>query len=256
MILRAGTIAMMCSIASAAFAAETPLTLYLAGQYSQAEAAGVAENDAQGLAIAARAALADESMRDEPCLDCVRHAEDLSRRAIAADPKLPEGHIYLAAAFGLEARIIGEFAAQSKGIASRAKKELDAALESDPNDPWTLAALGSWNIEVVKNAGSTLASWLFGASVETGEDDFAKAFALDPNNLVLRYQYALTLAAYDLSERQQSIEEALSRAVAGTPHSAYETFVQERAKQLLNGLQKGDVSDVERLVRHDQGYPA
>ena len=159
---------------SPACAKETPLAFFLAGHFAQAEAAGLAQNNAEGLAIAARAVLADDMMRDQPCLECLKHAEDISRHAIAADPKLPEAHIYLAAAIGYEARIIGDFAAQSRGFADEAKQQLDAALASDPNDPWALAALGSWHIEIVRNAGTTLANWLFGAKFATGQDYYER----------------------------------------------------------------------------------
>jgi hypothetical protein len=239
-----------------AFAVETPLSLYLAGQFSQAEAAGVAQNDSQGLAIAARAALADDMMRDEPCLDCLKRAEDLARRAIAADPKVPEGHIYLAAAIGYEARIIGTLAAQSKGYANEAKRELDAALASDPNNPWALAAMGSWHIEIVRNGGATLARWIFGARLQSGQDYYSKAFAAAPGNLVIRYQYALALAGYDLPEYQKDVEASLARALACQPASAYETFTRNRARELLDALKRGDATAAARLVRHDEGYPS
>ena len=239
-----------------ASAADTPLSLYQTGQFAQAEAAGVAQNDSEGLAIAARAVLAEEMMRDQPCLDCLRHAEDLARRAIAADPKVPEGHIYLAAAIGYESRIIGNLAAQSKGYANEAKQELDAALASDPNDAWALAALGSWHIEIVRSAGPTLARWLFGARFDSGRDYYSKAFAAEPGNLVIRYQYALTLAAYDLGDYQKDVETELSRAVTCPSNSTYETFAKSRARELLDTLKRGDTAAAQRLVRHDQGYPS
>ena len=239
-----------------AFAAETPLSLYKAGQFTQAEAAGIAENDSEGFAIAARAVMAEEMMRDQPCLDCLRHAEDLARRAIAADPKVPEGHIYLAAAIGYESRIIGNIAAQSKGYADEAKRELDAALASDPNDAWALAALGSWHIEIVRSAGPALARWLFGARFDSGRDYYSKAFAAEPANLVIRYQYALTLAAFNLTDYQKDIESELAHAAAGTSNSAYETFAKNRARELLDTLKRGDTVAAQRLVRHDQGYPS
>lgn len=206
--------------------------------------------------MAARAALADEMMRDEPCLDCLKHAEDLSRRAIAADPNEPEGHIYLAAAIGFEARIIGDFAAQSKGYADEAKRELDEALANDPNDPWALAAMGSWNIEIVHSAGPALARWLFGARVAAGQNDYAKALALAPDNVVIHYQYALALASYDIDAFRGDVESELGRAVACAPKSAYEAFARSRAEELLNALKLGDTDQTERLVRRDQGYPS
>lgn len=239
-----------------AAAAQTPLDLYLAGQFSQAEAAGIAESDAKGFAVAARAALADNAMHDEPCLDCLKRAEDLARRAIAADPKLPEAHVYLAAAIGYEARIIGNIAAQSKGYASQAKRELDAALAIDPNDPWALAALGSWHIEIVRAAGPTLARWLFDAHFEVGQDYYSKAFAAEPGNLVIRYQYALALAAFDLPVYQKEVENELARALTASSSSAYETFAKTRARELLDTLKRGDLAAAQRLVHRDQGYPS
>lgn len=251
----AGAILAIMLASAPARATETPLSLFLAGHFAEAEAAGLAQNDVQGLSIAARAVLADDMMRDEPCLECLKRAEDLSRRAIAADPKPAEAHIYLAAAIGYEARIIGDFAAQAKGYANEAKHQLDAALASDPNDPWALAALGSWHIEIVRSAGPTLARWLFGANFETGQECYAKAFAQAPNNLVLRYQYALTISAYDLATYREEVESQLTRAVAETPSSAYESFVQQRAQQLLDTLHAGDLAEAQRMVKHDRGYP-
>jgi tetratricopeptide (TPR) repeat protein len=236
--------------------AETALSLYKAGQFTQAEAAGIAQNDSAGFAIAARAVLAEAMMREQPCLDCLHHAEDLARRAIAADSKVPEGHIYLAAAIGYESRIIGNLAAQSKGYADEAKRQLDVALASSPNDAWALAALGSWHIEIVRNAGPTLARWLFGARFDSGRDYYAKAFAVEPDNLVIRYQYALTLAAYNLADYRKDVEAELARAVACTSSSAYEIFAKGRARELLETLKRGDMAAVQRLVRHDQGYPS
>ena len=255
--MRGGVVAFLavCLWSFAASAAGTPLDLYLAGQFTQAEAAGVAQNDSQGFAIAARAVLADDMMREQPCLDCLKRAEDLARRAIAADPKLPEGHIYLAAAVGYESRIIGNIAAQSKGYANEARRELDAALATDPNNPWALAAMGSWHIEIVRSAGVTLARWLFGAKFDVGQDYYSKAFAASPGNLVIRYQYALALAAYNLADYQKDIESELAHAAAGTPASTYETFARTRARELLETLKRGDTATAQRLVRRDQGYP-
>jgi tetratricopeptide (TPR) repeat protein len=240
---------------SGAAAAETPLQLFTAGQYARAEAAGIAQNDTAGFAIAARAVLAEDMTRAEPCIDCLKRAEDLSRRAIAGDPKEPEGHIYLAAAMGFRARIIGDIAAQSEGLANKAKTELDAALAADPNDAWALAALGSWHIEIVRGAGPALARWLFGARFATGQDYYAKAFAVAPDNLVLHYQYALALAAYDLPGHRNDVESELERAADATPSSAYETFARNRARELLDTLKHGDETETVRQVRRDQGYP-
>jgi tetratricopeptide (TPR) repeat protein len=239
---------------SAAAAENGALALFVVGKYAQAEKAGVAEGDAVGYAIAARSVLADEMMH-QPCLECLERAEAYARKAIAADPKYPEGHIYLAVTFGYEARIIGMIEARFKGYAEESKQNLDDVIAVEPNNSWALAGLGGWNIEIVRTAGDTLARWTYGASLKTGREYFARAFAVDPNNVVLRYQYALVLGAYDPETYRKDIEDSLARAVAGTPHSEYDKFAQGRAHALLDAVKSSDLTNFSQMVHHDQGYP-
>jgi hypothetical protein len=243
------------SLLACSAAATTPPELYTQGKYDAAKSAGIAQNDAVGFAVAARAALAAEMMREKPCLQCIRDIEDLARRAIAADSKLVDGQLYLAVALGYESRIIGPVAATSKGYATEARHHLDAALASAPDNGWVLAALGGWNIEIVRGGGATLARWMYGASAEDGLADFAKAFQAMPDNIVLRYQYALSLSAFDLTTYRKDVDDALNRASTGKPQTAYEVFAQGRARQLRDTLTKGDLTAYKALVHHDQGYP-
>jgi tetratricopeptide (TPR) repeat protein len=242
------------AICSSAFAS-TPRELYVQGKFAEAEHAALALGTAAGYALAARSELAAEAMRADPCLECLRRAEDFALRAIAADSRLAEGHIEYVIALGYEARLIGVIQAHFKGYANKAKIHIDAALAIDPADPWAWAALGNWNMEIAEHGGPTLARLLYGASVRNGLADFARAFAAAPDNLVLHYQYALALSAYDRNFYHDTIENALTRAVAGTPKTAYETFAQKNAHELLVTWKSGDVQNFDRLVRHDQGYP-
>lgn len=256
-ILAGLALALSASFASAEPAADppTPLQLYVQGRYDQAIDAALRENNATGFALAARSDLAAEMMREDPCLECLQRAAVYAHRAIAADPSKPEGHIYLAATLGYESRIIGNVAARFKGFARTAKNEIDAAIADDPRNAWAWAALGGWNVEIVRGGGRTLARWIYGASVEQGMTDFRKAFALDPANFVLHYQYALTLSGYDRERFRSEITTALQSASAGRPRTAYETFAQGRARALLTALNSGDLAAFDKLVRHDQGYP-
>lgn len=248
-------LAFLLVLSPAAAPAATPFDLYAQGKYEQAVAAGLKQNTAAGFALAARAELAREMMREDPCLECLRRAETDARNAIAADPKEVEARIYLAATLGYEARIEGTVAAKMKGYAEKAKQQVDAAIAIDPKDAWAWAALGGWNIEIVRGGGRALARLLYDASVPDGLESFKKAFALAPQNLVLRYQYALALGGYDRDEYRGAIMSALSTAVSARPQTAYETFAQARAKALLDALNAGDTATFDRLVRHDQGYP-
>lgn len=238
-----------------ALGAESPArAFYVAGQYSDAVVAGEAQGDARGFAVAARAILA-EMVQTHPCLDCARHAERDARRAIALDPKLADGHLLLAASLGAEGRIQGMLVARANGYPDQAKAQIDAALAADPGNCFAIAGEGGWNIEVVRAGGETLARWIYGAKLDTGMADFAKAFACAPDNPALRYQYALALSGLDSARYRGQIEDALTRATTAKPATAFEIFLQGRARELLAALKAGDPDSYARLVRRDQGYP-
>ncbi len=235
-------------------AGDDALGLYQAGKYQQAIAAASAEDGAPGFTLASRAALADAVVR-APCLDCLKRAEALARKAVARDPNLADAHVYLAVSLGYQARITGPVKARLAGDAEQAKSHLDIALAREPQNAWALAALGGWNIEIVRNGGAALAGWLYGANVAAGLDCFARAFRSAPDNIVLRYQYALSLGGYDLSAHRGEIADALARAGSGPAATAYEMFAQARARELLAALKKDDRAAFALLLRRDQGYP-
>ncbi|MBV8976766.1 MAG: hypothetical protein JO261_01525 [Alphaproteobacteria bacterium] len=244
--------AISLAILAAAPLRADPLALYRAGDYEKAAAEGARSSTAPDLVVATRAMLA-QSMVRSPCLDCLKRAAELARRAIATAPGLAEGHVFLAVALGYEARIVGVMQARRNGFPEEAKRELDIALKDDPSNPWGLAALGGWNIEVVRGGGSVLAQWLYGANVEAGRKEFAAAFKVAPDNLVLRYQYALSLGGLDSQTYREDVKDALASAISGKPQTAYEIFAQGRARELLAALD--DRAKFEQLVRRDQGYP-
>jgi tetratricopeptide (TPR) repeat protein len=233
----------------------TPRELYVAGKFTEAEREALALGTAAGYALAARSALAAETMRPEPCLECLRRAEEFALRAIASDPRLVEGHIEYVIAIGYEARLIGMIRAHFKGYAEKAKQHIDAALAVDPGNPWAWAALGNWNIEITQDGGATLARLIYGATAANGFADFNKAIAAAPDSLVLQYHYALALAAYNRNVYRDTIVNALTRAAAGVPKTVYESFAQKCVRELLATWKSGDMQTFDRLVRHDQGYP-
>ena len=240
-----------CAMANAA----TPYELFAQGDFDGAVAAGRAAKTAEGFTIAARAGLAHAAMGDKPCLECVQQAEKDARAAIALDPSYPEAHVYLSGALGYEGRIIGKVDAQLRGYPSTAKHELDTAVAADPKNAKAYAALGGWNIEVVHSGGSFLARAMFGAKLDDGLADFRKAFALAPEDPTIRYQYALVLSGFDPVTYRGEIDGALDKVQVLKAKTAYETFVQGRAKQLQTMLRGNDADATAALVRKFQGYP-
>ena len=230
-------------------------SLYAAGKYDEAMRDGAAANDAYGFAIAARAALADAAMRPQPCLDCLKRGEDFARRAVAADAKQADGHVWLAAALGMEGRIIGMIRARLANMPHDAYLNLLKALQDDPRNAYALAAMGAWNIEIVKAGGAFLARKIYGVSEEDGMAFLDRAVKSAPGNVAVRYQVGLLLAGYKPDIFRARITDELEAAIHDTPQTSYEKFVQGRAAELLALLKRGDADALASKVRFFQGYP-
>ena len=229
---------------------------YRMGDYEGAIATGEAARTGDGLAVAARAAFAEAQLRDMPCQPCLKRVEDLARRSIMLDMNHPDAYVYLAAAMGYEARIIGYVQASLDKYPEITKQAIDHALSVAPNDSWSLATLGGWHFELVRNAGSLLGRTLFGARIVEGEDAFRRSFAADPGNLVVRLQYVLATSAYDLNHYRQQIAGQLAAIAMIQPRTAYEMALKQRAAELQQLLNTGNRAEYLALIRHYQGYPA
>lgn len=229
--------------------------LYAQGRYADAMREGEASGTAAGLAIASRAALADAMIRPKPCLSCLKRGADDARRAIAVDPRVPDGHVWLAASLGYQARIMGIVWAKLEGDPDQAKAQLDAALALDPANAYALAALGGWNAEIVRVGGRYLAREIYDASMAQSLDLFDRAVHAAPNNVAVHYQIALALAAFDTEAYGARVESELGAAVAGPPQTAYEKFIAGRAQELLALMKGGDRDAFAAKLKVFQGYP-
>lgn len=235
--------------------AATALQHYQMGDYQGAIRIGEAANNGPGFAVATRAAFAVANLRDTPCLSCLQQVEALARRSIMLDMTHPDAFVYLAAALGYESRIIGYVRATLENYPEMAKQAIDHALADDPNDAFSLAALGGWHFEIVRNGGSFVARTVYGARIDAGEDAFRRATVADPGNLVIRLQYVFATAAYDLKRYRNQVTEQLAAIAMTEPRTAYETAMKQRAARLQDLLKSGRNADFLALIKKYQGYP-
>ena len=255
-VLRA--IAVIFFVASVpARAADSPaaMAMFEKGDYLAAAKAAADAGGATNLALAARATLADATLRAAPCLECLQNAEALARRAIAADPNNMEGHIHLAVALGYQARIIGPIRARFARFPEQAKEGIETALRLAPNSHWALSAAGGFNIEVVRSGGRLLGSLLDGASIENGVDYFNRAIDADRENPLIKLQYALALTGYDFDARRVEITAVLDACTRDMPGNVYEGAMKERAGRLLALLNENKRDEYLVLARRYQGFP-
>lgn len=232
------------------------MQVYELGEYLAAARAAESEGGAAGLALAARAMLADATLRESPCLICLKQAEQLARRAIKADPDYPEGYIELAAALGYEARFLGLFRAKLGRFGEQAKEAIDMALKLMPDDPWALAAAGGWNIEVVRAGGRVIGGLLYGAYFDDGVAYYRRALAADPGNSVISLQYALALTSYAFEARRIEIMAVLDATVRSDPRDAYADAMRVRAAMLLDLLKRNKREEYLALAGRYLGIPS
>jgi hypothetical protein len=240
--------------ASPAFAADPFFSLYAAGRYDEAVRAGEAAHTGPALAIAARALLADAALRDQPCLACLELAEADARAAIQADPAQSDAHVWLAASLGYESRLTGILKARWRDAPGQAQAALRQALKIEPDNVYALAALGGWNIEVVRGGGAYLAHLLYGAGEQDGLALFDRAVKLAPGNVAVRYQIAVSLSGYSPDRFGPRIGAELEAALHAVPQTAYEKAMQARAAELLALLRRNDRIGFDARIRKYQGY--
>src|ERR1700761_9218672 len=187
----------LAPVTAAAAPADDIFALYAKGDYEQAAQAGEASHSASGLAIAARAVLADDVLRDAPCMECLQRAERLARAAVAADPHFAYGQVWLAVSLGYQARLLGIVKARLRDMPAQSKAALDAAVADDAKNAYAASALGGWHIEVVKGGGAFLARTIYGARESEALALFDRAVKLAPTNVAVHYQVALALLGFD-----------------------------------------------------------
>jgi len=229
--------------------------VYARGDYEQAARMGEASGTAPGIATAARAVLAENVLRDAPCLSCLERAERLARQAVAADPHHAFGQVWLSVALGYQARIIGSVKARMKDMPAQSRAALEQAVKDDPANAFAVSALGGWHIEVVRGGGAPLARLFYGAKESEAVNLFDRAVRLAPGNVAVRYQIGLSLAGFDPAKYQARIVSELKAAVSDTAETAYEKRMQARAAELLVLLNQGGRDAFDKRVRKYQGFP-
>jgi hypothetical protein len=232
-----------------------PEELYARGGYLAAAEAGARIGDGAYYALAARATLADATLREDPCLECLRRAQELARLGISQDPNIVESYVELAAAMGYEARLIGPIRARLASLPGESETAIRKALKLAPDDPWALAAAGGWNIEVARTAGSILANLVYGASFAKGVAYYRQAMAADPGNLVIQLNYALAAGSYDFERRRLEIMAVLETAARGVPADAYSQAMRERAAILHDLLLRDRREEYQALALRYLGFP-
>lgn len=211
-----------------------PWALYAAGEFADAARQAAARQDADSLALAAKAVAADyllnpQATTPENAAARVRaHAE----AALARDPDHIEAQLHLAVALWLEGRAAGPFESYVRKLPAKGRDVLRAALSDAPDEAWAHALMGAWHFEVVRRGGGAGAR-LYGAGVHEGVEHFYRAMRLEPDNAAIAFQCALAFLALDSERYADHANAALQVAQRAEADDAFEAEMIRRSEHLL-----------------------
>ncbi|KAF0179544.1 MAG: hypothetical protein IV086_16875 [Hyphomonadaceae bacterium] len=229
-------LAFICLGSGASAWAQSAREAYVDGAFLEAASLGEAQGQADDLALAARALLAEVVTGDPADIDVLlARAEANARRALAADRSNTEARLQLAAAIGMRGRRATIAEAMRKGYAGEGRALVRAAIVEAPREAWAHALEGGWNLEVVRRGGGVGAAY-YGASVRAGHAAFERARALAPDDAIIAYQYAVALLELDPERYGAEAARLLAAASACRPADAFETRVKAKAASVATVL--------------------
>jgi hypothetical protein len=216
---------------------EEAYALFVSGAFDEAAEAAASAGGAENLALAARAINAEAYLEtdNKAARRLSKRALKYAEQAIEDNPVLVEGHLQAAISYALRGARMSPVRAFLSGAAGKARKLLDHALTLDPENAWALSSSGAWHLEVARRAGEGR----FGSDPEVGFQQFAAARAAQPQNLLIAYEAALRLLAYDEPAARENGLAALHDAVTLAPSDAFERRVLMRAKVFQQAVDDG-----------------
>ncbi len=237
-------------IVSAATPHDESLRLYESGKYLDAASLASTADAASSTALAARATLAHAIYVADPAQRAagVQRGEELAGKALSIDPGHVEARLQLVIALHQKTLATTPIGAYFRGYATEARSHLKTALRLDPDNPFAHALLGGWHFEIVRLAGPVLAGILFEAELTDGRAAFAKAIALMPGSIVLRYEFARALLLNDADTNRTEAVRLLRAALQATPTNDLDKMIAARAGALLDAMKSGSSVTLSRAL--------
>ena len=228
--------AAVCAAARAAPDADA-FRAYADGDYEAAAANAAQLGGGENLALAARAlnALAYLETDDKDARKIAARALEYAEAANEADPLLVEAQLQEAIALAQRGARMAPWRGFFLDLAGRAREALDAALDMDPGNAWALSSSAAWHLEVSRRGGEGR----FDSDPDIGYQQFLAAREAAPGNLLIAYECALRLIAYDRSEWRSVALQSLDAALALSLENAFEAAVQDHARAFQRAIAAG-----------------
>ncbi len=211
--------------------------LYDAGDFLTAARVSGETETPEGYALAAASLAAHARFNASPSNArlLLEHALEMAEMAAEQDGDNPDILVQYARVMGRYAQLIGAGRAASEGYGSRIKEALDTARRLDPANPAVELLLATWHMEVVTRGG-LLGALAFGASRKMALRHYREAANLDPQSVIVLYEYGRGLLELDKARYLADATRLLKVALSLPAKTAFDRKTQEYARLLLDRL--------------------
>lgn len=170
-------------------------------------------------------------------------------RALSLRPEAAQPRYSLIAVIGYRARSKSLFTGLRKRWASKGRKLIDETLTLAPDNPWSHAMSGNWNLEILRRTSKRRAK-LVGASIKGALDGCARALELAPDNTHISAQCGLALLAVDDPALDALGLRALEMAAKAVPtNDAFTCLRQQQAAKILELRNNGQERAARKLIK-------
>jgi tetratricopeptide (TPR) repeat protein len=208
--------------------------LFHAGEFHKAFDAGLKAGGA-GITVANKAQSIYANYLESSEKNKLAMFQDVVARAeaqVAADPKNPNAHYWMAYALGRYSQGISVAKALAQGLGAKVKHALETAIKLAPKHADAHIALGAFHAEVIDKVGALLGKTQ-GASKATGLAMYQQALKLTPGSAIAMIEYANGLVMLEGEKKMKEAERLYADAAACTPADAMERLDVEMAKAEL-----------------------
>jgi len=211
--------------------------LFSQGKWIEAAKLAKSEGSGEGLALAAQITsyygrfIASEDEQEEIFSRSIK----LSSKAIEISPNSAFAHLQKAHAMGRYSQTVGILEALSEGYAGKIFDSVSKALSIEPEYASAYALMGNWHAEIIDSAGF-VGRMVYGASESESLENFKKAIRIEPNNFLIRLEFANGLLKLDDDYKNQATAQ-LKMLAEATPKNSLEKIINTQAKKMLNKLE-------------------
>jgi tetratricopeptide (TPR) repeat protein len=205
-----------------------------AGEFQKAFDAGVKAGGA-GITVANKSQSIYATYLEKSEKTRLAMFQEVAARAeaqIAADPKNPNAHYWLAYALGRYGQGISVAKALAQGLGTKVKTALETTIQLQPKHADAHIALGAFHAEVIDKVGKLLGRTQ-GADAATGLKMFQQALKLNPASAIAKMEYANGLVMLEGDKKMKDAEKLYAEAAATEAADAMERLDIELAKSEL-----------------------